>query len=94
MAKLLDIRQPDGTRCFAFEPEAGLWDVPALVRKLEGAVVTRSAQFATTGQARVEFNYAGQVFAVEIDECACSLLVQDPACADDILLLVRAHLFR
>lgn len=89
MAELMNLLMEDGSRCFAFEPEAGVWDVAAHVRGLPGAVVTKHDAFPAVGQAWMDFDFSGHTFSIEIDEMACSLYVRDPSCSDEILLQVR-----
>lgn len=88
---LFDMRMKDGSRHFADMPEAVFFDEFAdHVEKLEGAEIT---EFITDGVVEMwlDFEYRDEKFSVNNQHGDYWFFVENPECADEILLEVCDH---
>ena len=88
---LFDMRINDGSRHFVDMPEAVFFDEFAdHVEKLQGAEIT---EFITDGvlEMWLDFDFRGHKFSVNNQFGDYWFFVEDPNCADDILLEVCEH---
>ncbi len=91
---LFDLKMNDGSRHFVDMPEVVFFDeVADHVEDLEGAEIT---EYITNGvlEMWLEFTFSGHKFYVTNQLSDYWFFVQDPNCADEILLEVVDHFRR
>ena len=91
MGLIFDFRMHDGSRNFTDLPLSRDWyEVRDHVSALTGAILTGFVTDDVT-EAWIDFSYRGHRFSINNQYGDYWFFVDDPACPDEILTLVRSH---